>query len=176
MHQNIFLLRVRHVGVNLRRADGAVTEHSLYVANINVLLQQEGGEGVAEHVRGDVLVDTGELRVTVYHKADGLVGQLAVQTVHEKISAECNVVFEGFLVQCQRVDDLMVADLDDSFPRALSVNQDVAALEVDVGRLQRAQLGYSHSGGEQQLDDGDVPDATAKLIVGFGRRLLRIQH
>ena len=77
VHQNILLLRVRHVGVNLRRADGAVAEHSLYVADVNVLLQQEGGEGVTEHVRGDVLVDAGEPRVTVYHKADGLVGEFA---------------------------------------------------------------------------------------------------
>ena len=125
-------------------------------------------------MRGDVLVDVGELRVTVYHKADRLVGQLAAQAVHEKISADRDVVFEGFLVQRQRVDDLTVANLDDSFPRSFSVDQDVAAFEVDVGWLQRAQLGYSHSGGEQQLNDGNVSDAAAKLIVGLGCRLLRI--
>ena len=125
-------------------------------------------------MRGDVLADAGEPRVTVYHKADGLVGQLAAQAVHEEISAECNVVFEGFLVQRQRVYDLTVTDLDDSFPRTFSVNQGVAAFEVDVGRFQRAQFGYSHSSGEQQLNDGNVPDATAELIVGLGCRLLRI--
>ena len=121
-HQNILLLRVRHVGVNLRRADGAVSEHPLYIADVNVLLQQKGGEGVAEHVRGDVLADAGEPRVTVYHKADGLVGQLAAQAVHEEISAGRNVIFEGFLIQRQHVDDFSVADLDNPFSCAFSIN------------------------------------------------------
>ena len=130
---------------------------------------------MAEHVRGDVLADAGTLRVMVYHKADGLVGQLAAQAVHKKISADLNVIPERLPVQRQRGDDFPITDLDDPFLGALSINQNVAALKVDVGQLQRAQLGNPHPGGEQQLYDGNIPDAAAELVAGFRPRLLRIQ-
>ena len=76
MHKNILLLCIRHMRVYFCCADRAVTEYPLYVPDIDVLLQQERGEGVAEHMRGDVLADTGKLCVAVYHKADRLVREL----------------------------------------------------------------------------------------------------
>ena len=42
--KDVFLLCARHVGVDFCRADGAVAEHSLYVADVNVLLQQKCGK------------------------------------------------------------------------------------------------------------------------------------
>lgn len=50
-----------------------MTEYPLYVPDIDVLFQQERGKGVAEHMWGNVLADTGKLCVAVYHKADRLV-------------------------------------------------------------------------------------------------------
>ena len=76
MHENILLLCIRHMRVYFRCADGTVTEYSLYVPDIDVLFQQERGEGVAEHMRGDVLADAGKFCVAVYHKAARLVREL----------------------------------------------------------------------------------------------------
>ena len=54
--------------------DGAVAEHFLNVADIDICLQQTGRKGVAEHVRCDMHVNGSQRAVVVNHTTNGLVG------------------------------------------------------------------------------------------------------
>ena len=83
--QYIPLLCDGDVGVNLRDVDGAVTEHFLDVADVDVGLEKAGGECVAEHVRSDVEVDGGEGAVFVNHAAYGLVGEWGAGLIHKEV-------------------------------------------------------------------------------------------
>ena len=74
MNQNILLFGTRHMRINFRSAYGAVSKHSLYIPDINVLLQKEGGEGMPEHMGSDMLANSGKLNVAVNHKAHRLIG------------------------------------------------------------------------------------------------------
>ena len=57
--QNVTLLGKRNMCVDLGDVDGTMTKHFLNVADVYIRFQQTGCESVAEHVRGDVLVDCG---------------------------------------------------------------------------------------------------------------------
>ena len=83
--QNIPLLCDGDVGVNLGDVDGAVTEHFLDVADVDIGFEKAGGECVAEHVRSDVEVDGGEGAVFVNHAADGLVGERGAGLIHKEV-------------------------------------------------------------------------------------------
>ena len=72
--------------INLRGADRTVPQHLLNIADINILLQQERGERVPEHMGCDMLADTGQFSIMIDHKADGLVGQLMLESVYKEIS------------------------------------------------------------------------------------------
>ena len=61
------------MGVYLGYVYGAMPEYFLDIADVNVRFQETCGEGVAEHVRGDMQGYLGQGRVFVYHPADGLV-------------------------------------------------------------------------------------------------------
>ena len=65
--------------------DGAVTEHFLDVADVDVGFEEACGEGMAEHVRGDMEVDGGEGAVFVNHAADGLVGERGAGLIHKEV-------------------------------------------------------------------------------------------
>ena len=83
--KNIPLLCDGDVGVNLGDVDGAVTEHFLDVADVDVGCEEAGGEGMAEHVRGDMEVDGGEGAVFVNHAADGLGGERGAGLIHKEV-------------------------------------------------------------------------------------------
>ena len=72
--------------INFGCANGTMSKHSLYVSNINILFQQKRGEGVPEHMGCDMLADTGQFSIMIDHKADGLVGQLMLESVYKEIS------------------------------------------------------------------------------------------
>ena len=72
--ENIFLFGHGYVGIDLSNINGAVSKHSLYIPDINVLLQKEGGEGMPEHMGSDMLANSGKLNVAVNHKAHRLIG------------------------------------------------------------------------------------------------------
>jgi hypothetical protein len=63
-----------NLGVDLRCQDGTVAQHSLYVADIHVFLQQQGGESVPEHMRRYIQVNGGFGAEPFYQKTDRLFG------------------------------------------------------------------------------------------------------
>lgn len=57
--ENDFLFGGADVGVDLGGGEGAVAEDGLDVFDVYAFFQKEGGEGVAECVRGDGFEDAG---------------------------------------------------------------------------------------------------------------------
>ena len=55
MKQYILLLLIRHMGINLCCADRTVPKHSLDIANIDILFQEQSGKGMTEHMWGYML-------------------------------------------------------------------------------------------------------------------------
>ncbi len=62
--------------INFSCANGAVFPHFLNAADSYILLQQKGSKGMAEHMRGNMLLNIGQLSIMIYHTIHGLVGQL----------------------------------------------------------------------------------------------------
>ena len=73
--------------INLCCTDRTVPKHPLDISDINILFQQKRGEGVPEHMGCDMLADTGQFSIMIDHKADGLVGQLMLESVYKEISS-----------------------------------------------------------------------------------------
>ena len=69
--------------INLSCYDGAVAQQLLYVSDIHILFEKQGGEGVAEQMGCDMLCDSGSLTVLVDHELNRLVRQLLPKTVYE---------------------------------------------------------------------------------------------
>lgn len=86
--QYISLLPHCDMCINLCDVNRTVSEHFLNVADVYIGFQKAGGEGVAEHVRGDVQVNGGEGAVFVNHAANGLVGQGSAGLIHKKCAEE----------------------------------------------------------------------------------------
>ena len=57
--QDLTLLFRCHLSVYLRRLDRAVSEHSLYIANIDIFFKQQGSERVPKHMWGNMNWDAG---------------------------------------------------------------------------------------------------------------------
>ena len=52
--QNIHLFCHRYMGIYLRNVNRAVPKHFLDIADIHICFQQACGEGMAEHMRGNM--------------------------------------------------------------------------------------------------------------------------
>ena len=76
--------------INLSCYDGAVAQQLLYVSDIHILFEKQGGEGVAEQMGCDMLCDSGRLTVLVDHESNRLVRKLLTKTVNEEPSCVCN--------------------------------------------------------------------------------------
>ena len=71
--QNILLLNIRHMGINFCCANGAMPQHALNIPDIHILLQKQGGKGMAEHMWCQMLLNPGKFGITCNHKTDGLI-------------------------------------------------------------------------------------------------------
>ena len=66
---------VGNMGVNLRGADVGVTEKLLNNSKVGSVVQQMSGKTVAEHVRGDIAADAGELNALLDSKPESHAGE-----------------------------------------------------------------------------------------------------
>ena len=78
---------------------------------------------MAEHMRCDMLFDSGESSITVNHKTDGLIRQFLLSFIDKKIPTGRNVRFKGALICCQGRNDLAIPKLQNTFFRALPIDQ-----------------------------------------------------
>mgnify|MGYP004459755497 FL=1 len=141
-----------------------MAEHLLNVADIDVGFEEAGGEGMAEHVRGDVQVDGGEGAIFVYHAAHGLVGQGRAGLVHKKVCGGGDFGGKTAAVFHENVDNVVGGKLDIAFLVAFAVYEYGSVDEVYILVFQAAKLAYSYAGGEQELDYGGIAERISALV------------
>lgn len=65
----------RDMGIDFRNVDGAVSQHFLNIADIDISFQQTCGKGVPEHMRSDMQVYRCKRGILVDNTAYGLIRQ-----------------------------------------------------------------------------------------------------
>ena len=146
--QYISLLPNCDMCINLCDVNRAVSEHFLNVADVDIGFQEAGGEGVAEHVRGDVQVDGGEGAVFVNHAANGLVGQGSAGLIHKKMCRGAYFGGKAAAVFIENVDNVIGGKLYVALLVTFSIYEDSSVDKVHVIIFQIAELTYSYAGGE----------------------------
>ncbi len=172
--QNILLLGHRHMRINFRHVDGAVSQHLLNIADIHVRIQQTGRKGVAEHMRRDVLLDGGQRSIFVDHSAHRLIGEGISVVVHKEVSTRCSFAANTFVVSGKDLENRLVADLQAALSASFSVDEDGAVGKIHIAYFQGAELGDPHSCGKQKLRDGSIPQGVLFLIGGYGSFVLLV--
>ena len=119
--------------IYLGDVDGAVTEHLLDIADVNVSFEEAGREGVAEHVWGNVEVDGCEGAVFVNHAPDGLVGEWSAGLIHKKVCGGGNFGGKIAAIFGECVDNIIGCELEVTFFAAFAVDEDGSVSEIDVG-------------------------------------------
>lgn len=72
------------MGIDLCRDYALMAEHFLHYAQVGTVLDEVGGKGVAEGVRGDFLLYSGGLRLLLDHIEDGDTAHGLSETAQEK--------------------------------------------------------------------------------------------
>ena len=138
--QNVPLFGHSHMGIDFSYIDGAVSQHFLDVADVNICFQKACGEGMAEHVRGNMQTDGSKGGIFSDHSADRLVGQRCAVLAGEEVSAALYFSYESIFVGFQGMGDRVASNLNFSFFRSLSVDQDGSVQETDICFLQKAEF------------------------------------
>jgi len=154
------------LGVDLGGHDGAVAEQGLDVFDVDVVFEQQGGEGVAKDVRGDLLGDIYAFGEAADEYADGLVGKFVAEAVDKEVAAGgFDFILIAVAVGLQGEKRVGVAELDHSLFAAFTVNGNGTCLEVEGVAAEVGNFGYPCAGRKQQLDNDGVPDG---FEVGIG--------
>lgn len=167
MVQDFLLLVGADVSVNLRGGDGAVSEDMLDVADIDIFLQQLCSEGMAEHMGRQMLGDFQGFLIAGNQQAHGLLGERVAKLVDEEEAAGFDFFLKHGPVGVEDFQYIRVADLQDAFFRAFSIDADILLAQVDFFIPDMAELGDSHAGGKEKLHDSGVANAYLALVAGF---------
>lgn|GEM_PF-1505925 len=130
--QYISLLPHRDMCINLCDVNRAVSEHFLNVADVYIGFQKAGGEGMTEHVWGDVQVNGGEGAVFVNHAANGLVGQGSAGLIHKKMCRGGYFGGKAAAVFIENVDNVIGGKLYIALFVAFSVYEDGSVDEIYI--------------------------------------------
>ena len=84
--------------VDFRDMDGAVSEHFLYIADVDIRIQKAGCKGVTEHVRRDVQVDSGERSIFVQHPPDCLICKSGTCLICKEMTATVNLMTKAVFI------------------------------------------------------------------------------
>jgi hypothetical protein len=142
-----------------------VPQELLDEPDVHPLFQEQRGRGVPEHVRGHVEEHPGVPGVSPERCAYGLLGELGAVPVAEEGGVFLVVLLPESQVVLQGGQGFFVAELEDPLPSSFTQDTDPLLAEVDVLVSQAADLSDAGSGGEEELDDGDVSEEEA---VGGG--------
>lgn len=159
------LMPVPHLRVDLRRRYRSMTQESLDVADVHSFFQEEGRQGVPQHVGSHLTLQPRPLGAAAEHGADGLLGEAAFQAVVEEVAVVLRLGLPERAVVPEGGQGLFVAELEDSLPAPLAQDADAAAAQVHVLVQEVADLGHPGAGREEDLQHGDVPHQGA---VGVG--------
>ncbi len=165
------------VGVDLGGEDGFVTEHFLDDAEVRPTFDEVGGEGVAEGVGGNFLVDARGHRLVLDDAEDVDAAEGAAVPVQEQD------VLEGaggrFRAGRKVVPDGVgghVPEGDDALLVALADDIDIPFVQVDVRDLQAGALAHAEAAAVQDLQDGAVPQARRRAGVHRGDDRVDLLH
>ena len=122
--EDILLLGCCHVGVDLRDINGAMSQHFLDIADIHVCVQQTGGEGMTEHMWGNMEVNRSEICIFIDHIADRLFRQTMIKAVDKEVAAGIYVVVIFLLIFPQDPEDAFITQLKHALLGTFSVDQD----------------------------------------------------
>ena len=130
-----------------------MAEEGLDAAEVGAIIEEVGGEAVAEFVRGEVRGKPGLNQAGADHMPDCSRGQAGAGFVDEErpaVDAGALAVFGDRLKRG-------TSNRADPFLRALSGDAGSFADDIDIRNIESTQLGESHSCGIKQLDDRRVP-------------------
>src|SRR5215208_37398 len=148
------------VGVDLRRGDVGVAEHLLHGAQVGAALQQVGGEGVAERVGRDVLLDSGSLDVLLQDLPGAHAGEGRAAGVEQQDPLPLPRLQPG--AHLAEVDghgaDGSAPDRHQPLFAALAEDANQAVLHQDVAHPEGDPLGDAEPGAVAQLQEGAVAE------------------
>ena len=147
------------MGVNLGRRNIHMAKHHLDRSKIRTPFQQMTGEGMAQEVRRDSLPDPRLQAIALQILPEPLAAHLSPGAVDEEKGAffAFGQFFPGRLQVLRDPLDCLPSQGDNPFLRPLSVEKDIAPLQVDLIHGKSSQLGNPHSCGIEQLQHGPIP-------------------
>ena len=147
------------VGVDFGGEDGFVAEHFLDDAEVGAAFDEVGGEGVAEGVGGDFLVDARDERLLFDEVEDGHPAQRAAVFVEERDVVEGRFGGGGAGVEVAgESGGGDVPEGDEPLFVALADDAHEALFEVNVRDLQVAGLGDAQAAAVEDFEDGAVAE------------------
>lgn len=157
----------RDVGINFRCGNGAVAQQGLDVANVHPRVQQDGGKGVPEHMRGDVAVHCRLIHASGEDLPHPLGGQRLFPAVEQDAMPLVDRPLKSLQISLRQRDDLRRGDLQRPLFAPFAVNEQpqAATRQMEVIRRQAAQLGDPDTGAEQQFQHQSVPQGPTLSAV-----------
>ena len=153
-----------------------MAEHELHGPQVGPALQQVGGKGMTQDVRGDGRGDAGLQGVPVEELPESLAAQPSAGPVQKHVGIPHGLGQPG-PHRGQVCLDLLQGHLPDRhepllFP--LAVSHDVAHFQVEVLQPQCQQLGDPEARCVEEFQHGLVPDAEGLGRVGLGQEALHL--
>ena len=136
IYKNIFLFGIRHMSINLRGTDRAMSKHSLDIADVYVLFKKQCGKRMTKHMWSYMLLKPGNVSIVINHETDRLVREFVFKFIYEEIMAAGNLFLKSILIQGKGRNYLWISNLQDSFPGAFSLNQYGIIFQIDIGWTQ----------------------------------------
>ena len=133
--QDIPLFGHCNMGIDFCNVDGAVSQHFLNIADINISFQQTGGKGVPEHMRSDMQVYCCKRGILGDDAAYGLIRQGVAILIREEMTTLFDFCLKIIFVSDQNIYHGVISNLYFSFFASFSVNQDGPVVQTDIIRF-----------------------------------------
>ena len=140
------------VGVDLCRRKAGVSEEGLDAAEIGTVVEEVGGEAVADFVGGEVGGEAGLDEAGFDHGPDGARGETGAGFVDEE-----RTVVDGGCVAVARYGFEGLRDKRaDAFASTLAGDAGGFANHIDIGDVEANEFREAHPGGVKEFDDGGI--------------------
>jgi len=163
------------VGVDLGGGEALVAEEFLDAAEVGAVVEQVGGEAVAEGVGADAGVEAGHDQILVELAADGAGGDGGAVFVEEDAAGQwagrirlAGAVFE---VALEGLDGL-AADGSEAVLAALAADAEDAFLHIEVGHVELDELADTDAGGVEDFEHGFIAGGEQVGVAGGIEELL----
>ena len=140
------------VGVDLGGAEAGVAEEGLDAAEVGAVVEEVGGEAVAEFVRGDVDGEAGVFPVFVDDVGECLGGDAAAEFAEE----ERAFVDGGFEAVALYGFEGVAADRAEAFFAAFADDADGFGVGVEVVDVEAGEFAEAHACGVEHFEDGGI--------------------